>query len=420
MPICAPGTSQQKPGVGPIIAIGASTIAAMLNNIPTIWAVPLAGFLGFITYDLSTMCSEDPPALPTITSDDALALLNPYEPLPYIAALDKFRQLVQVYAWYEFCECVGATTPAPPTPPSAPSGWPTFDPPSIPRPINTYCWDSSATFYRNELPSFTDPNTGHPLYEVTSRLLPTIGGSFVEVTGGPARPSYLIPPDTVAYTVDITSNADVYGGYQPLFNVKPRDIAGNIVGGTSEDAGPLGTTWTRRHVLPSTAQQIYISYHGELGSTNANLTFRIRFECASGATIEQPCCPPDATLEGILQTILANVTLIQRQSVPFAYIRSTVHTGLSGDGHITVQGLIGCLVQLTTTPANVGVELADPLVYWEAGWINWGNADGSSPRQRITASPQLSLPGAAGQYTRIGYSLPVGVVATITELVREP
>jgi hypothetical protein len=114
------------------------------------------------------------------------------------------------------------------------------------------------------------------------------------------------------------------------------------------------------------------------------------------------------------------VTLIQRQQVPFGYIQSTAHTGLSGDGHIDVSGLIGCLVEVTDQGTNTGQQLGDPDVLWNAGWINWGNADASSPRSFIDCTPMLSLPAAAGQYTRIGYSLPTGIVITITELEREP
>jgi hypothetical protein len=113
------------------------------------------------------------------------------------------------------------------------------------------------------------------------------------------------------------------------------------------------------------------------------------------------------------------VTLIQRQSVPFAYIASASHAGLAGSGELTVQGLIGLRITLTTIPSLVGSDAGDPLTYFQAGWLRWGDADGFSERRFIDASPLTWYPQPAGQYTRIAYSLNVGVVATIEELERE-
>jgi len=121
-----------------------------------------------------------------------------------------------------------------------------------------------------------------------------------------------------------------------------------------------------------------------------------------------------------LSEILELVTLIQRQAVPFAYIFSTAHSGLSGEGHVDVQGLLGVRVVLDAIGTGVGAESGDPDEIFEAGWITWGNDDGSTKREWITHSPFISMPAVAGQYTRVGYTLGQGVSATITEIVREP
>lgn len=112
-------------------------------------------------------------------------------------------------------------------------------------------------------------------------------------------------------------------------------------------------------------------------------------------------------------------TLIQRQEVPFAYIDSTAHSGLSGDGELAVQGLIGVSVAFTTVPGNLGLESGTPQANLFLGRINFGTAEGWERREVLTANPQLILP-ISGAFTRVGYSLTPGVVATITELVREP
>jgi hypothetical protein len=155
-----------------------------------------------------------------------------------------------------------------------------------------------------------------------------------------------------------------------------------------------------------------------------SMTGTVRLYCGTtptggGGVVEVPC-PPDPRTLATLNEILRLLTLVQRQAVPFAYVRGADHTGLTGHGEISVQGLIGCIVTLTAFGSNVGSTDGDPLTYFNAGWFNWGDADGFQPRIFINASPQVSFPTSAGQFTRIGYSLEPGVTATITELTREP
>lgn len=119
-----------------------------------------------------------------------------------------------------------------------------------------------------------------------------------------------------------------------------------------------------------------------------------------------------------LQLLRQDVTLIQRQKVPFAYIGSTVHPGLTGSGHFTVQGLLGVRVELTTIPAGIGETSDDPLILLRAGWIATGTADGW--RRSVPVSHSPLWVDVEPDDTRIGYTFVAGVVATIEEFVREP
>jgi hypothetical protein len=173
--------------------------------------------------------------------------------------------------------------------------------------------------------------------------------------------------------------------------------------------------------IPSGTTHVAVALDCCAGDPDALADFRIVLSgpnCGGGFSL--PCCPPDESTSALMQQILGYVQLIQRQIAPFAYVAGTAHAGLSGQGEISVQGLIGARVTLTTTTAAVGVVDGDPDVVFDAGWINFGDTSGFSSRRFINASPIQFFPPAAGQYTRIGYSLAPGVVATITELVREP
>jgi hypothetical protein len=133
---------------------------------------------------------------------------------------------------------------------------------------------------------------------------------------------------------------------------------------------------------------------------------------------QQPCQPDPWSL-ATLQAILDLVTIIQRQHVPFAYIASTAHSGISGNGQFAVSGLVGLAVNITTLPSRVGGISGDPTQIWDVGWINTGTADGWGPRHFISANPFLLQP-VSGDVTLVGYSIPEDVVVSIVELVREP
>jgi hypothetical protein len=147
----------------------------------------------------------------------------------------------------------------------------------------------------------------------------------------------------------------------------------------------------------------------------------IRWFCSSGdSPAGGGCCTAsDPFTQGQLTAMLNLLTLIQRQTAPFAYVPGASHAGLTGDGTLTIPSCIGVLVTMTTVPSWVGIEIGAPLEYREAGWFSWGNPSGYTAREWISHSPQLSFPAGAAQYTRLGYSLSPGVVATIQELYAE-
>jgi len=383
-----------------------SMVGALLNNIPTLWAVPLAGFIGAVTYNLSTFCASDPPAVPTFTAQDVIDLLNPYNPIPYSDAQEKFQQLVGAYAWYQVCKCDSVATPAPPTPPSAPTGMPSINPPSVApsyptgQPCSTFEYVATATSGMSNVYGPLTPipdgateiqlsgtwdrtaltsgirvfgiwwgTAGWASYPTTSQSL-SIPDFYIDTSGVHTDPRQAIPPGITHYWT-------VFGGNPSTFSPSPVSVDAFV-------------NW----------------YCGSSGS-------------GGGGDVPQPC-PTDPFVLAILEQILALTTIIQRQAAPFSYIASTAHAGLTGRGSISVQGLLGAKIEVTAMGSITGEELGDPDVLWDAGWVNWGSADGVSSRQFITNAEMLTLPSLAGQYTEIHYSLEPGVTITITELEREP
>jgi hypothetical protein len=114
-----------------------------------------------------------------------------------------------------------------------------------------------------------------------------------------------------------------------------------------------------------------------------------------------------------------DVTLIQRQGVPFGYIAGASHSALSGSGDFNVSAIIGLAVTFTAGLGLFSPRPGDPDTYHQLGKISIGTADGWERSWQPTHSPYLILP-ISGAVTRVGWSFAPGLVATITELIREP
>lgn len=126
-----------------------------------------------------------------------------------------------------------------------------------------------------------------------------------------------------------------------------------------------------------------------------------------------------AALNSQLAYARSDITLIQRQGVPFGYIDGAVHGPLSGAGDFAVQSILGLAISFSSLPASSDTAPADPLTYHQVGKVTIGTADGWERSWMPTHSPYLIFP-ISGAITKVGYGFTPGVVATITELVREP
>lgn len=394
--ICGGAASEPKPGFDLTLRVSPNMIGALWQNASVPEAVAIAGYIGYLVYNLSTFCPADPPDPDPIDAGDILALLNPLNPFAFLPARQKFQDWIGKMLWPVVCQCSDGSIPGSLSAPTWPSGAPALDPVAIgPYPGGSPCLTES---HSDTFPSGANTDFGF----------------------SPLRP---LPAGVTYGSVDVVTDgrtligAEVESAYVEWFNATTslgfftagKNSSSNVL--HAEGAVPSGTTQFRmvRHASTATEPlQLDSTFHLYCGTTPSG----------GGGAITNPC-PTDPITLGFLDQILQLVTLIQRQQVPFAYVDGDVHSGLTGSGHIDIQGLIGARLLLTGFGSNTGSINGDPDVFSNAGWINWSNADGAMRREFITCSPMVTLPPLAGQFTRIGYTLEPGVELQITELVRE-
>lgn len=379
--------------------MGPAAIGAALNNIPTLWAVPIAATIGFLTYELSTFCTQDPPDIPSVDwTDQAIALLDGPQSSGYIAAVNAFRDLIGHYLWYDFCECTAGGTPTGPgSPPSAPTDFPILNPPQVGTPVPvTPCMSLDSG-----VQTVTQPASTNAINQV------------------------IVPDGAVSFNVTAKFLSATGGLTHMAFQTLSNTTTG-FTGATSRDVSPttqaVGSTYTKSIAIPAGARYWTVNAIPQNGSVGDHGTVEVLVDvfCGAPGSPSVPCCPPDPSLELALRNIWQTVQLIQRQAVPFGYIASTSHSGLSGAGSLSISGLLGAKVDVTTLPSSYGRSGTSPTEYFDLGFVSFGTADGFPTSYRVEHDPTLMLPARCSAYTELDYDLAPGVVVTITELVREP
>jgi len=398
MPVC-PSGSQPKPGTATSVVVTPDYIQSLLPPVLA-WLYPYLPFMqGLNIGDVSAFCSAEPPSFSTPTAAEFYSFLTS-GPLGSAATVTTFLQnITQAYIWYSLCQCIGGSTPTAITPPTQPTGLPVINPTPIVGP-------APATACRHADSDIAGLGTAGvhpilPLFDITV--------------------SDIAPTSVVFTTQQIQSGFSLSWRGAFYFTTDGSDPASS---GTRTIYVP-GTISTSIHTVtwPSGAARLRFDYGQDDTHpfTYENIV-AVDFYCGgqSPGVAPVPCCPPDATLRGYLAQILDLVTILQRQTAPFAYVAGASHS-VSGFGELTISDLIGIKFIITaTTPGTIGVEAGDPEEVFGLGWITWGTTDGWTPRQFLGHTDNLSLPPNAGAFTRLGYSLSPGVSATVVELIREP
>jgi len=415
---CGANGADRNQGVEDLVVFSSTEIGALLSRAGGLWALLAIGALGVITYEVTQLCGSDPPAQPTISSAEYQALLELGPPDLFTSALAKLKDIVTIEAWFQLCHCVsGGTPPIPAGTLTPPAGVTITD-------FNTGpCADINSLFnHVGSLPG-SDPSN-----DMTQQLFPQL--QFVQSSASnanwPVRPIARVPSTWVSFheSLQWVSGSDPQDLGFPValdFYDQNQVLSGLSFVLNSNQLNPY-------HRFPASGDQAIsgaaMSYFSVVksgqptGGTAGVTNYQLVTNC-SGQPIPTLSCSTDPVLMTMLGQILQQVNLIQRQNVPFAYIFSTPHSGLTGTGEFAVQGLIGVRVNVISSPPGAGSTLGHPDQIWNAGWINWGNVDGFAHREWIDNALLVSFPNAAGQYTRLGFSISPGFTVDITELKRE-
>lgn len=404
--LCPGGVSSSaKVGQAEIVMYGAGSIASILNNRGAFWAAVVAPLMGVLTLDLNAMCTTDPPAIPSFTAADVTEMLAFGGTLASPATRTKFADLVTNFLWWQLCECNGATTPAPPAAPAPPAG--------LPDATNLY----------------NGTGIGFPCVTASASTHADSGTNVFTMFGNTninGDANFLVTPSTVTHARVTSSMTPEGANHCTTWRVTLRWFSPTGAS-VRNDAGaqhpPDGNLYTDDFTAPAVPLGFL---WGEIvgtpfGNGSDAPTMRIDLYCGGAPGSQQvPCCPADQFQTAAIQQILEYVQLLQRQLVPFAHIGGAVHSGLTGQGTLTVNGLLGIKVDLTTIPASYGSAVGSPEFHFDLGWVSVLTPDGLIDERRLSAQLVNWFPRLMSDATVIGYSLSPGVVATITEVLREP
>lgn len=386
------GTSSPNVGASAVTLLASGFVAVVLDKYGAGWLKWAIPFLALPELTLNTFCATDPPAIPTFTAAESKALIDLQLGANFDSALSKFGDLVQHLAWYDLCHCNAGTATALPAAPAPPAGTPVYTPPAAQ--LAQKCGGPDPVPY--------GAYHGH-------------GFQYSNFATTPGATSALVHMSW-SYVGGTHSDADVR-----VFWKGPGLTAAQMVGNTFRVLEGVQQDVTVAVPIGATELNVEVTEQPAPVSTSNTLLLSADYYCGSiPGSLLTACCPPDPTLAVQVEAILRMVTLIQRQGVPFGYVPGIVHAALSGAGTLSIQGILGAKVTVTTLPASLGRAGTTPVEYFDMGFLTFGTPDGYPAAYRLERSPQLLLPARCSAFTQLAYDLPPGVVITLTELLREP
>jgi hypothetical protein len=393
--ICSGGVaSQPKAGVAPFVAITTAGLGALAKNWPMLWAVPYIMALTGVNFVPATFCATDPPADPGFNATDAQAILDLGPSAAFETARAKLVQLMQRRAWFDLCECVSGPPPAVLPAPAAPVNLPGVNPNGF-VPNGVPCRDDIGTVFGVNPSPFS--------WAQGLRSWVGLGVTSIQFVFS----SVVVSAPGITVENRISWSRD--NGDGTLTQLSTQSVYVNP-----------GATVTVLLPLPATANALQIVMYGGAGTGQVNAQTIMHIYCGGAVPGGVGGCCTDPTTNLLIDQVLQTVRLIQRQAVPFAYISSTVHAGLVSSGSFAIQGLIGVRIQLTTVPGTVKQDASTPPYLFNVGWASMSDGNGFIDETRIHSTSQVWMSRIASDATVFGYSLNPGIVATVTELVREP
>ncbi len=411
--LCAGGgPSSIKPGVQPNIIFDAGLITEGLGLISP-WLIPVALLIDAFVWDALSDCTSDPPAMPTaadLSLTNAIGgIFNP----GFGTWLTAVNNLLKNWAWSQWCHCNSGAAPTF-----------TFPPPSVgssspPRGATTACftgqWSGNVfqatsgvstvyPFLPQLYPTPFDSNHSNgfasdPCNKVTAGYYPTI-----EMYG-----SAVLPVGTTHSVAMDIGCFDASGAYITTLNFSTPATAGTY---------SLRGTFS----IPTNTVFLSLDFGQTSGGTQATADVTMAWQCNNVSIGQQSGCCDDSSILASLQYIQQVLNQIYN-AIPqplTSYIDGAAHTGLTGNGTLTLVEAKPLAVRVNiTTDINAGSDSGNPSYLFDRGYIV--PVINSAPVRdfvRLTYNPQLYLLPDLTQ--QVGYTLPTGEVVTITELIAGP
>lgn len=415
--LCGGGASGPKatsPAASYLIGNSLENVVQAALGVSEVWASLLV-FAAAQSIPWDTFCTTDPPSMPTFTVSDIETITtqpwNIGDP-----AFGKLVDLIEIGAWYYGCQCNTVVTPAPPAYPTFPNGAQQPNNTTPPVPFTGACLKTAATVELT-LSAAADADFTQAWFGATALHTVTPSGGF-----------------TVSDASTLPAGATSF------------DCSGSFVNPGSANTGALyfvwydstGTRLNQTHIsrasgspfsftnlaIPAGSVYVVIEQDSAFGAPGTICTFSmtLTFHCSAQPSPITPCCPPDPSLLGQLQLIFNMVQgIYQALPAPLnSFAESTVHAGLSGNGTVPIGAqTIAVKVTITTDIPGAVIDAGSPSYYFNRGYIVPITLEAPiAATRKLVYNPQVfMLPKLTEQ---VGYSLPVGLVVSITELVPGP
>jgi hypothetical protein len=393
--------------------------------LPLAWA---AAASKAILHDTAVFCATEP--LQPVAPDAAAIVAASHDPLAFEQLVQYIEQSAGWWVWHNVCQCIAA--------PGGTCHQPYAD---------SKTWDTTTSSGDNRI---------NAMRFFTNQAVDLYGVDYWVPSGGQTSTTVWAYDGTASPNSALVSEAfSVAPGLNKLIFSAPVSLtSGHTFSVEFSQSASVQQTYDGS--LPSPPSDAYANYGPWYANTIGAGVWAVQgpqsyasaiapILCVGGGPSDpyapDPPPPPDVTLpdyplleceEGdiciLLQQLRAEltqqktlITLIQRQAVPFAWITGTAHSGLTGTGSFSVQGILGLRVTYTAVPSYWGISSDNPNRYIPApGSVAFAFAAGGSEDTRwVNVDDQVILQLGDATATQVRYHFKPGITATVTELLRE-
>lgn len=361
------------------------------------------------------------------TTADYLTLWNPG--LAFVSgAYTRFGNLVKYYKWLDLCQCVAA--------PSTCIG-PAFGDGSFSG-FGCASGNESIANYITIDAACTSPGVWFWNFQALTEVGTIDLWDVATATLLATSTAVTVPASSHAYKVWDGGTVSLANGQQVACSVRKVNLScypGSTAVPPWPTLNPLGHVTAGYYNgagfgFPATSLGLLVGTHPELCSSTSPVippdptpapkpTGFPDAPAAGTCTTVQDVCNSLLLLDRRVSDMFAFVKTIQRYRVPFGVVEGTLHTGLSGTGSLTLPGIVGLRVTITTNPPGP-VLTGNPPYLWDRGWLSVNDAAGMLAEKRLTRTSFEWFPETPGLITTFQWSLTAGVVIEVQELEPVP